>query len=153
MPTFTPPPPEVLVVVGRGVFGSVGLLLFGFAAWLVGDNLVVLQRWQQVPGVVVASERIGPSGQRHPSYSLQVRYQGVRGPVTVSVRHASFRFTPGETLSLYHRPGKPREVVVNDWRTIWFVPLLTGVVGGLLLYGAWSIGRPAAAPATHRRAG
>lgn len=137
----------------RIVFGGIGTALVLTACAVAGSTYTRLGSLDRVAGVVVSSERYGPSNSRFSKHVVRVQHQGKRGPLVTAVSNAPAGFDEGEPVELLFERPPSYGVQINSFWTLWYVPTIVGSFGLAMLVPVVPWGRRRPAPAAKRMPG
>jgi uncharacterized membrane protein YedE/YeeE len=128
-----------LEIIFRAVFGSVGLLVLGFAAWHGFDTARTVATYEKVRAEVVSSHADGSPNARFKTYGLEVKWRTEDGGIQrASVDRAQQKYEPGEQVDVYYRPETAYRARAGGLWDLWTVPVFVAVIGGMLFgVGVW----------------
>ncbi|MFZ1699878.1 MAG: DUF3592 domain-containing protein [Pyrinomonadaceae bacterium] len=124
-----------LEILMRVMFTSVGCLLAGVAIWMVAGNLIVISTYEHARAEVTMCERSGPvatKGLDH--YSVQVQFERNGKLRRSSVDRANFKYEVGDVIDIYFKPETPYSVIAGDFMQMWFLSIIVGIAGGVMLF-------------------
>ncbi len=134
--------------LGGVIFLLVGVGMLGFGGWSYLNTRAQMDAWGSVPGEII-------------SFSYYSDSEGGRSTVpvitfttedgeTITAEPYQERnttvdvngYSVGDEVEVFYNPDNPRDMFINDFMHVWFIPTLMGGLGGMFsLIGAiWAVG-------------
>ena len=149
--------------IGGIVFLLVGLGMLGFGGWSYLNTRSQMESWGNVPGEIVDFSHYSDS--EGGSSTVPVVQFTTEDGQSVTAEPYQERNTTvdvdgyrvGDEVEVFYNPDNPRDMFINDFMHVWFVPTLMGGMGTLfggigaiwtlsVLVGAVMVRRPAMVP-------
>lgn len=124
-----------LDILMRAMFISVGGLLAGFAIWMVAGNLIIIATYEHARAEVTRCDRTGPVAMKGlDNYGVEVQFERNGKPRRSSVDRANFKYDIGEVIDIYYKSETSYSVIAGDFMQMWFLSLIVGITGGVMLF-------------------
>jgi hypothetical protein len=148
--------------IGGVIFLIVGLGMLGFGGWSFLNTRGQMESWGHAEGEIVNFSHYSDSDGGTLTVPV-VRYTTADGQEITAEPYEERNTTVdvdgyrvGDTVEVIYNPDNPRDMFLNDFMHVWFVPTLMGGMGGLFgfigalwaggaMLGALFIRRPAVA--------
>src|SRR5687768_15489955 len=134
--------------LGGIIFLLVGLGMLGFGGWSFMNTRSQMESWGNVEGRIIDfsyySDSEGGSSQVPVVQFTTTDGESITAEpyqernTTVDVNG----YDVGDEVEVFYNPENPRDMFINDFMHVWFVPTLMGGMGGLFsVIGAiWGVG-------------
>ena len=133
--------------IGGLIFLLVGLGMLGFGGYSYLNTRNQMEAWGHTEGEIISFSRYSDSDGGDLTVPM-VRYQTEDGEEFTAEPYQERNTTVdvtgyrvGDTVEVIYNPDNPRDMFINDFMHVWFVPALMGGMGGLFsLIGAiWAV--------------
>lgn len=124
-----------LELVFRLMISAVGLLLLAFAAWMAVSNLIVIATYEKVYAEVVSSTRTGPASSKgFDNFNVRAKFEAEGRTKHIELGRAWSKYTVGERIPVYYKPGAAFGAVAGDIFGMWFHVAVVAAPGLVLLF-------------------
>lgn len=134
--------PTLVLKFVRIFLAVAGLVVLGVSLWLYQSTSRFIADASRAPGVVIDIER-SRSSDNSSTYYPVVRFtsaDGVERTFVPSWGSSSPRYQRGQAVQILYTPARPEEAEIEDFVSLWLLPLVLGLVGGVfLLFGGGMI--------------
>lgn len=127
-----------LELIFRLMIAGVGLLLLGFAGWMVLSNLVIIGTHEKAYAEVVSSQRNGPASSKGlSSYNVRLKFETNGKIRNVELGRSNTHYDVGEVIPIYYKGDTAYTAVAGDFFGMWFFVLVIAVPGAIALFFAF----------------
>jgi len=134
--------------IGGVIFLLVGLGMLGFGGWSYLNTRSQMETWGSVTGEIVNFSHYSDSDGGSSTVPV-VEFTTAAGETITAEPYQERNTTVdvdgyrvGDEVEVFYNPDNPRDMFINDFMHVWFVPTLMGGMGGLFgVIGAiWAVG-------------
>lgn len=125
-----------LAILVRGLFISVGAILYLFAAWQCIESINVVTTHEKTTAEVTRSFAEGSPNARFQTYRIEAKFSTERGNHRTEIRRAMTSYDPGERITIYYRIETAYTARLGGFWGLWFLPLLITVFGSIFMFFA-----------------
>ncbi len=112
--------------------GLLGFLLLGFAGYFSYQNILFFQNGIHTKAKVATTfVRKGRGGS---SNDVRVSFKTPDGRFILADSPTAFVYQPDTEVDLYYMPDNPEKILVIHWFSNWWLSVLLGLAGLLLVY-------------------
>ena len=126
--------------LGGIIFLVVGLGMLGFGGWSFLNTRNQMENWGHANGEIVSFSHYSDSDGGSLTVPV-VRYTTEDGEVITAEPYEERNTTVdvdgyrvGDEVEVIYNPDNPRDMFLNDFMHVWFVPTLMGGMGGLFSF-------------------
>ncbi len=134
--------------IGGIIFLLVGVGMLGFGGWSYMNTRNQMESWGNVQGEVVAFSYYSDSEGGRSTVPV-IEFTTTEGDTLTAEPYQERNTTVdvngydvGDEVEVYYNPENPRDMFINDFMHVWFIPTLMGGMGGLfsVIGLLWTVG-------------
>ncbi len=120
----------------RGLFASIAILLFSFAAWQTFLSILTTKTHTKQTATVTSCHVVGSPNAKFSTYACEVKYQTLMGRRSATIDKLLIKHNPGDTVEIYIGTGTQYSVQPGGFLGLWAIPTLLSVFGLIFLTSA-----------------